>query len=103
MPQARGKILIDGQDISRINLQSSRAAMSVIPQDPFLFSGELRKNLDPFSTSNDYELWQVLERVQVCNHFIDVRLYIILLYGEDTSRVVIGSWAAWISRDAHRH
>ena len=65
LPESQGKILIDGKDISRINLQSSRAAMSVIPQDPFLFSGELRKNLDPFSSLDDTALWQALERVEV--------------------------------------
>ena len=65
MPEAQGKILIDGQDIEIMDLQSSRAAMSVIPQDPFLFSGELRKNLDPFNALDDMSLWQALERVQV--------------------------------------
>ena len=67
MPQAAGRILIDGEDISKLNLQSSRAVISVIPQDPFLFSGELRRNLDPFSVMDDYKLWEALERVQVIN------------------------------------
>ena len=65
MPKAQGKVVIDGQDISTINLQSSRANMSVIPQDPFLFGGELRTNIDPFSTEDDTTLWHALERVQV--------------------------------------
>ena len=75
MPQAQGKILINGQNISELNLQSSRGAMSVIPQDPFLFSGELRRNLDPSNSLDDLSLWQALERVEVSTksfsyHFI---------------------------------
>ena len=65
MPQAQGKILINGQNISELNLQSSRGAMSVIPQNPFLFSGELRRNLDPSNSLDNLSLWQALERVEV--------------------------------------
>ena len=65
MPKAEGEIIIDGQNISEMSLQSSRGAMSVIPQDPFLFSGELRKNLDPCGSLDDLSLWRALESVQV--------------------------------------
>lgn len=65
MPEANGKIMIDGQDISTMNLQNTRAALSVIPQEPFLFGGELRANLDPSFTEDDTTLWNALDRVQV--------------------------------------
>jgi len=43
-----GKIEIDGQDISRVNLKILRDSITMIPQDPTLFTGSLRFNLDPF-------------------------------------------------------
>lgn len=65
MPEPEGKIIIDGLNIKDLNLQASRRAMTVIPQDPVLFSGSLRRNLDPFSLYEDHELWRTLEEVQL--------------------------------------
>ena len=56
-----GSIMIDGQDISQLGLGSLRAAITIIPQDPVLFSGSLRLNLDPFSQYSDTEVWTALE------------------------------------------
>ena len=58
---ASGGITIDGLDISRLGLGTLRSALTIIPQDPVLFSGSLRMNLDPFSSRTDQDLWTALE------------------------------------------
>ena len=65
MPDPDGQVLIDGVDIGTLNLQEARRAMAVITQDPVLFAGTLRTNLDPASRSSDSELWDALEQVQL--------------------------------------
>ncbi|XP_032595397.1 multidrug resistance-associated protein 1 isoform X13 [Drosophila grimshawi] len=58
---AGGKILIDGVDIASMGLHMLRSRLTIIPQDPVLFSGSLRSNLDPFEIKTDEELWKALE------------------------------------------
>ena len=60
-----GRILIDGLDVSRMKLQALRSQLAIIPQDPVLFSGTVRSNLDPFNEHSDGELWNALERVHM--------------------------------------
>eukprot|EP01039_Chlorochromonas_danica_P007900 gene7900-8715_t len=57
-----GIISIDGVDISKIGLHALRAAMAVIPQDPVLFSGSIRSNLDPFGKYSDEAIWESINR-----------------------------------------
>lgn len=60
-----GKIKIDGLDISKIGLRALRRSLLIIPQQPVLFSGSIRYNLDPFDEFEDYEIWNALERVHM--------------------------------------
>ena len=63
MAEPFGAIMIDGVNTKEIGLHNLRQKMSIIPQDPVLFSGTMRYNLDPFSDFSDAELWDVLEQV----------------------------------------
>ncbi|XP_059617024.1 multidrug resistance-associated protein 1 isoform X3 [Phlebotomus argentipes] len=62
---AGGSILIDGQDISKLGLHTLRSRLTIIPQDPVLFSGSLRMNLDPFNSHTDDEVWRALEHAHL--------------------------------------
>uniref|UniRef100_A0A4Y0ASG4 ABC-type glutathione-S-conjugate transporter n=2 Tax=Anopheles funestus TaxID=62324 RepID=A0A4Y0ASG4_ANOFN len=60
-----GSIVIDGQDISKLGLHSLRSRLTIIPQDPVLFSGTLRINLDPFNAHSDDDIWKALEHAHL--------------------------------------
>jgi ABC-type multidrug transport system fused ATPase/permease subunit len=58
---SNGSVVINGRDINDINLEALRRRITIIPQDPVLFSGTIRSNLDPFSETDDTELQAALE------------------------------------------
>ncbi|CAL1598298.1 unnamed protein product [Knipowitschia caucasica] len=65
LSEPNGKIYIDGILTSELGLHDLRQKMSIIPQDPVLFTGTMRKNLDPFTQHSDEQLWTALEEVQL--------------------------------------
>ena len=65
LAEPHGLITVDGVDTKAIGLHDLRKKMSIIPQDPVLFSGTMRYNLDPFDEYTDAELWEALEQVQL--------------------------------------
>ncbi|KAI7808003.1 multidrug resistance-associated protein 4 [Triplophysa rosa] len=67
LTEPEGKIFVDGVLTSEIGLHDLRQKMSIIPQDPMLFTGTMRKNLDPFGQHSDQDLWSSLEEVQLKN------------------------------------
>ncbi|XP_047316294.1 ABC transporter C family member 10-like [Impatiens glandulifera] len=60
-----GKIIVDGIDITTIGLNDLRSRVGIIPQDPTLFTGTVRYNLDPMSQHTDHEIWEVLGKCQL--------------------------------------
>ncbi|XP_057951109.1 ABC transporter C family member 10-like [Malania oleifera] len=62
---AGGKITVDGLNISTIGLHDLRSRFGIIPQDPTLFNGTVRYNLDPLSRHSEQEIWEVLRKCQL--------------------------------------
>ncbi|NXO53888.1 MRP1 protein, partial [Aramus guarauna] len=69
---AEGAILIDGLDIAQLGLHDLRTNITVVPQDPVLFSGSLRMNLDPLNHYCDAAIWTALELTHLKNFVADL-------------------------------
>jgi len=67
-----GSIFIDNIDISQIGLDVLRSRLSIVPQNPVLFSGTIRSNLDPFSRHSDEEIWQTVGQVHLKQHVLQL-------------------------------
>ncbi|KAJ3389560.1 Multidrug resistance-associated protein 1 [Lobulomyces angularis] len=72
MEPAGGRIIIDGIDISTIGLNDLRTRIAIIPQDPVIFQGDFRSNLDPFGEHEDPALWTALERSNLKSKVIEI-------------------------------
>ena len=60
-----GSITIDGLDVCDMGLEDLRQRITIIPQDPWLFKGTVRSNLDPFGEHEDITLWEALRRARL--------------------------------------
>ncbi|KAL6725064.1 hypothetical protein Aduo_019884 [Ancylostoma duodenale] len=64
-PPSSGSVMIDGVDTATLPLKVLRRGIAIIPQEPVLFIGSLRRNLDPFNQYSDEELWRVIDQVEL--------------------------------------
>jgi ATP-binding cassette subfamily C (CFTR/MRP) protein 10 len=64
-PVCSGEILVDGKNISHLPIRELRSCLAVVPQSPFLFQGSLRDNLDPLGLSEDWRIWEILDKCKV--------------------------------------
>ncbi|XP_077982708.1 ATP-binding cassette sub-family C member 9-like [Glandiceps talaboti] len=85
-----GRIIMDGIDISHIPLQTLRSRLAIIPQDPVLFAGTIRFNLDPECTSLDDDLWKALEIAQLKTTVSELPLQLDSEVSEDGENFSLG-------------
>jgi ABC-type multidrug transport system fused ATPase/permease subunit len=84
-----GEIKIDGINISNVALGKLRSRLAIIPQDPVLFAGSVRYNLDPLNEHSDAELWESLKIAQLNT--------VVSSLGIDCLRICIHIFLNWIS------
>ncbi|KAI4324976.1 hypothetical protein MLD38_030415 [Melastoma candidum] len=87
---AGGKIVVDGIDICKIGLHDLRSRFGIIPQDPTLFNGTVRYNLDPLGKHTDEEIWEVLGKCQLRDAVVEKQKGLDSMVVEDGSNWSMG-------------
>ncbi|XP_054848807.1 ATP-binding cassette sub-family C member 6 isoform X2 [Eublepharis macularius] len=87
---AKGEISIDGVNIAQLGLHDLRSKINIIPQDPVLFPGSLRRNLDPLDEYSDEEIWLALERVLLKNFILDLPDHLAYECSEEGGNLSVG-------------
>ncbi|KAL5020046.1 hypothetical protein ScPMuIL_002938 [Solemya velum] len=87
---AGGRILIDGVDVAEIGLHDLRSKVTILPQDPVIFSGSLRMNLDPFGRYDDSDIWQSLECAHIRQFVTDQSQQLEFECGEAGKNLSVG-------------
>jgi ATP-binding cassette subfamily C (CFTR/MRP) protein 4 len=90
MCEPDGVIEIDGIDTQSIGLHDLRKNISIIPQDPVVFTGSVRYNLDPFGEHSDERLWIVLDEVQLKEVVCDLKNGLDAMLTEGGSNLSVG-------------
>lgn len=75
--QAQGVIKVDGVNIHSMGLKHYRPAVVLIPQDPFLLSGTVRSNIDPFNKYSDEEIEKILKKTQIFDNLYDTTMRVL--------------------------
>ncbi|XP_060079836.1 multidrug resistance-associated protein 1-like [Ylistrum balloti] len=87
---AGGSIVIDGQSIANMGLHDLRSKLTILPQDPVLFSGTLRMNLDPFDVYTDDQLWKAIEHAHLKKFVSDLPEGLMHECGEGGENLSVG-------------
>ena len=90
LAEPTGSIVIDGIEVLNIGLDDLRNKISIIPQDPLLFTGSLRRNLDPFEEQSDEKVWQVLQEVHLADAVKDLKMGLETEMSEGGSNFSVG-------------
>ncbi|XP_076457656.1 multidrug resistance-associated protein 1-like [Babylonia areolata] len=87
---ASGSIVIDRHNISTMGLHDLRSRITILPQDPVLFSGSLRMNLDPFDQYTDERIWTALEHAHLKKFVQDTPAQLMYECGEGGANLSVG-------------
>lgn len=87
---AGGNIIIDGQNISELGLHDLRSKLTILPQEPIIFSGALRNNLDPLEQFADENLWSALELSHLKTFVKDLNKQLDYECGENGGNLSVG-------------
>ncbi|CEF71103.1 ATP-binding cassette sub-family C member 8 [Strongyloides ratti] len=86
-----GNIFIDGVDIAKVSLHNLRNHITIIPQDPVVFSGTIRFNLDPFNNYSDSQIWLSLEKSNLKDFFYSKNEGLDFIISESGSNLSVGT------------